>query len=262
MYNRVKKIIYVILSDYWVYKFNFAISILFLWLSPVAVISWLLLFTFYTWYIGNLNWKNFIRTWSPILSLWYLIILVSLINYSPVIIGPGYTEELLSKALSDGLTFERICLSTVLMLHIISAKLGIPLVIPMLNIFKSDNTSCAGKDDNPKPKPTPNAKPYDDNISHHDQAAKDAEMCRKLASAAAANRPTSWFSLNSWASKYYSHNKETLEGRTTHKLSGNMPGFGNATFCFTIDDYKLAGTTTELAEKNRKLAEQMAAKKK
>jgi hypothetical protein len=87
-------------------------------------------------YLKKLTWNSFIRIWLPIFTLWYLILIVNLGKDSLIIIGPGYTEALIEKALSDGIYFERICFSTVLTLHMFSSFLGFPIIIPVVfNIF-------------------------------------------------------------------------------------------------------------------------------
>jgi len=91
MLKKIKNILKTYISNYWIFKINFIISLLLLWITPVFLILWLILFTIGLRYFGVLNWNSFIKTWSPIFSVWYLILLVSLVKYSPVIIGPGYT---------------------------------------------------------------------------------------------------------------------------------------------------------------------------
>jgi hypothetical protein len=54
-------------------------------------------FTICLKYLKKLTWNSFIRTWLPIFTLWYLI-LINLGKYSPIIIGPGYTEANLWKS--------------------------------------------------------------------------------------------------------------------------------------------------------------------
>jgi len=122
-------------SNYWIFKVNFIVSLFLLWMTPVFLIVWLIMFTVYLRFVGVLNWNTLIKTWTPILSVWYLILLVSLVKYSPVMIGPGYTKDLIRNALMDGIFFERICFVTIFMLHGISAKIGFPILIPMFNIF-------------------------------------------------------------------------------------------------------------------------------
>ena len=80
--------------------------------------------------------------------MWYLILIISLGKYSPIIIGPGYTEALMGKALYDGIYFERICFSTILTLHMFSSFLGFPIVIPVIfDIFKRISRTDFQRDD-------------------------------------------------------------------------------------------------------------------
>ena len=93
----------------------------------MILVFWLI-FTICWQYFKKLTWNFFIRTWLPIFILWYLILIVNLGKYSPIIIGPVYTEELMGKALYDGIYFERICFSTILALHMFSSFLGFPIL--------------------------------------------------------------------------------------------------------------------------------------
>jgi hypothetical protein len=152
MKNNLKFILHdFLIPNYWV--FNFIISLFLLWLSPMILVFWLIFFTICLKDFKKLTWNSFIRTWLPIFTLWYLILIVNLGKYSPIIIGPGYTEALMGKALDDGIYFERICFSTVLTLHMLSSFLGFPIIIPVVfNIFKRilPTTECQG-DDESKP---------------------------------------------------------------------------------------------------------------
>nr|QUS63581.1 hypothetical protein [Haslea silbo] len=123
-----------LIPNYWV--FNFIISLFLLWLSPMILVYWLIFFTICLKYLKKLTWNSFIITWLPIFTLWYLILIVNLGKYSPIIIGPGYTKALMGKALCDGIYFGRICFSTILTLHMFSSFLGFPIIIPVVfNIF-------------------------------------------------------------------------------------------------------------------------------
>ncbi len=111
--TQLKKIIKLIyLSNYWIYLY-FITSFKLLWINPMFLIFWLILCTAGLKLVNVLNWEKLIKTWTPILSVWYLILLTSLISYSPVVVGPGYTEELFKKILQDEIFFERICFSTI-----------------------------------------------------------------------------------------------------------------------------------------------------
>jgi L-lactate permease len=59
-------------------------------------------FTICLKYLKKLTWNSFIRTWLPIFTLWYLILIVNLGKDSPIIIGPGYTEALMGKLYTMG----------------------------------------------------------------------------------------------------------------------------------------------------------------
>ena len=153
--NNLKFILHNFLIPYsWI--FNFVISLFLLWFSPMILVFWLILFTICLKYLKKLTWNSFIRTWLPIFTLWYLILIINLGKYSPIIIGRGYTEALIGKALYDGIYFERICFSTILILHMLSSFLGFPIIIPVVfNIFKKipPTTKCQGDEEsNPSKK--------------------------------------------------------------------------------------------------------------
>lgn len=138
--NYLKSILYNLYDfltlNYWV--FNFITSLFLLWLSPMIFLFWFIFSTICLKYFKKLIWNSFIRIWSPIFILWYLILIVNLGKYSPIIIRPGYTEAFMGKALYDGIYFERICFSTILTLHMLSSFLGFPITIPVVfNIFKN-----------------------------------------------------------------------------------------------------------------------------
>ena len=215
-------------SDYWIFKINFIISLIFLWVTPVFLIFWLVLFTIGLGYFKVLNWKSFIRTWSPIFSVWYLILLVNLIKFSPVFIGPGYTEDLMQKALINGVFFERICFSTIITLHAISTTIGIPILIPMFNIFsnKAKPTACEGEDHKKTNSTTTEPKKKEDGWFGKTTNQKDAERCSKLADEMSK--------VEYRAPLYQSKEMDSEDGtRTTRNISSRIPGYGVFNFCFS-----------------------------
>jgi hypothetical protein len=198
-----------------------------LWLSPIILVYWLILFTLFLKYLNLLTWNSFVRTWLPIFTLWYLILIVDLGKYSPIIIGPGYTEELLGKVFYNGLYFERICLSTILTLHMVSSFLGFPIIIPVIfNIFKRISyTDCQG-DDKPKPsKPTDSIRSrgwfggLGGGTKNKTQNQKDTKICSKLADEMAKTE---------YRNPLYQYKTMDSEDgkRTSHNLSVRVPGFG------------------------------------
>ena len=81
---------------------------------------------------------------TPVLVIWYLILWISLINYIPIMIGPGNTEELLFKMIQDEVLFERICYSTILYLHMLIPKIRIPSIYLLFNsLMDQRKASCA-----------------------------------------------------------------------------------------------------------------------
>ena len=118
------------------FVFNTVVSLYSLWWSPFILLCWLIFVTLFLKYFDKLNRKYLIVTWVPIFILWYLILMIDLGGHSPLIIGPGYTEELLAKAFSNDLIFERISVPTILYLHFLSSFLGFPVFIPVVfNIY-------------------------------------------------------------------------------------------------------------------------------
>ena len=117
---------------YWL--FNFIISLFFLWMSPLELICWLIFFTIiYSKYCNQLTLISFVKIWLPVIILWYLILMIGMKDYLPIIIGPGYTNKFMLNYLYNNGTFiNQICFSTVLTLHILSSLLGFPIVIPVI----------------------------------------------------------------------------------------------------------------------------------
>ena len=181
MKNYLKFILHdFLIPNYWI--FNFIIALFLLWLSPMILVFWLVFFTICLKYLKKLTWNSFIRTWLPIFTLWYLILIVNLGKYSPIIVGPGYTKALMGKALYDGIYFERICFSTILTLHMFSSFLGFPIIIPVVfNIFKIiKRTDCQGDDESKPTNATQSGGRFDSGKKTQNQ--KDAETCGKCGS--------------------------------------------------------------------------------
>jgi hypothetical protein len=143
--KNIKNLTSILLSQKWVYKINTAISLILLWLSPLLCLLWLIIPVAYLAYKKALTLSSLSKILIPIFTIWYLIMWVSLINYGPVItIGPGYTDQLMVQLLDDEIFCPRICYSTILWLHVLSTKIGIPIYLPFFNFFnKPKKTSCA-----------------------------------------------------------------------------------------------------------------------
>ena len=232
MKNNLKFLLHdFLIPNYWV--FNFAMSLFLLWLSPMILMFWLIFFSICLKYFKKLTWNSFIKTWLPIFTLWYLILIFNLGKYSPIIIGPGYTKELMGKALSDGIYFERICFSTILLLHMFSTFLGVPIIIPVIfNVFKKIwGTDCAENND-PTPPQKPSLKSNKWFSSGDTQNQKDAETCGKLADNMSNTR---------YFQPFYKHESVDSENgqRVTHNVSSWFPGFGALNFCISFDKKNL-----------------------
>jgi hypothetical protein len=201
----------------------------------MILIYWLIFFTICLQYFKKLTWNSFFRTWLPIFTLWYLILIVSLGKYSPIIIGPGYTEELMEKALYDGIYFERICFSTILTLHMFSSFLGFPILIPIVfNIFKRIwRTDCARDDESRASKKTNSTQSgWWFGGDKRTQNQKDAEICSKLANQMAETE---------YRHPLYQHESMDSEDgkRVTHNVSTRFPGFGLQNFCVSTNKKNL-----------------------
>lgn len=125
----IKTLLKYLMTNYSIFEINFVASLILLLLHPLLLLLWLIIFTVYLGFRGVLDWDTLNKTWTAILGIWYLILVVSLGEYSPVFVGPGYTHKLIVKVLVDEIFFERICLITIFMLHDLSAIIGIPIII-------------------------------------------------------------------------------------------------------------------------------------
>jgi len=134
----------------------------------------------------------------------------------------------MQKALIDGIFFERICFTTIITLHAVSAIIGVPILIPMFNTFNKNNpTSCAGDETSKKNKPTP-AKPTESSswFGGKTQNQKDSGRCAKLADK---------MSESAYRSIYQHQRMDSEDGtRTTHNISSRAPGFGVFNFCLSL----------------------------
>ena len=131
MKTRLKFLLHELLIPYY-WVFNFPVSLFLLWFSPIILLFWLIFFTICLKYLEKLTWNSFIIIWLPISTLWYLILMIDLAQYSPIIIGQGHTIVLLVEVTTNGVYFERICFSTILLLDWLSHFLGFPIIIPVI----------------------------------------------------------------------------------------------------------------------------------
>lgn len=215
----------ILIPNYWV--FNFIISLVLLWLNPIVLLCWLIFFTVCLKYFKKLTRYSFNKIWLPIFILWYLILIVNLGKYSPLIIGPGYTEVLMGKALYDDIYFQRICFSTILTLHMVSCFLGFPVLIPIIfNFNKISTTGCAKEEDKESSNSKQSKSWFGGDKGTQNQ--KDAETCSKLADQMA---PTQY------RKPFYQHESMDSEDkkRETHNISIRVPGFGVQSICVTTD---------------------------
>lgn len=122
------------------------VSFILLIVSPTLSIGWLCLITVYFLFIRE--YKPIFKIWLHTLVIWYSILCLSLYDVTPIVIGPGHTEELVQRILNKDLFFDSLCFQTIYLLNDLSLFLGCDIYIPIVNLFSFFNrTSCSGKGD-------------------------------------------------------------------------------------------------------------------
>jgi hypothetical protein len=107
---------------------------------------------------------------------------VSLINYGPVItIGPGYTDQLMVQLLDDEIFCKRICYSSVLWLHVLSTKIGVPIYLPFFKFFSGPKKTACAENEEKKPQQNSSWNFFGSGEPEKTQKEKDAENCQRLA---------------------------------------------------------------------------------
>jgi hypothetical protein len=180
--KNIKNLTSILLSQKWVYKINTAISLILLWLSPLLCLLWLIIPVAYLAYKKALTLSSLSKILIPIFTMWYLIMWVSLINYGPVItIGPGYTDQLMVQLLDDEIFCKRICYSSVLWLHVLSTKIGVPIYLPFFKFFSGPKKTACAENEEKKPQQNSSWNFFGSGEPEKTQKEKDAENCQRLA---------------------------------------------------------------------------------
>lgn len=127
--------------------------ILLIFFSPVYSIMWLVLSSFRFLYVKN--YKSIYKIWFITITIWYLIFTTTLAEI-PILIGFNNTKVVLIYLIQNDVFFANLCFQTVVILDILSSKLGFPIYIPafinilkpIINFFKpSSPTACSEKED-------------------------------------------------------------------------------------------------------------------
>ena len=100
------------------------------------------------------NYQSIYKIWFITISIWYLIFTTTLAEI-PILIGFQNTKVVLIYLIQHDVLFANLCFQTVMLLHILSSKLGFPVYIPAFaNIIKlviaffkpSSPTACSEKE--------------------------------------------------------------------------------------------------------------------
>jgi hypothetical protein len=113
---------------------SFVSIILLIFFSPVYSIMWLVLSSFYFLYVKN--YKSIYKIWFITITIWYLIFTTTLAEI-PILIGFKNTKVVLIYLIQNDVLFANLCFQTVIILDLLSSKLGFPIYIPaFINIIK------------------------------------------------------------------------------------------------------------------------------
>ena len=110
-------------------------TILLIFFSPVYSIMWLVVSSFCFLYVKN--YKSIYKIWFITVTIWYLIFTTTLAEI-PILIGFNHTKVVLIYLIQNDVLFANLCFQTVVILDILSSKLGFPIYIPaFINIIKA-----------------------------------------------------------------------------------------------------------------------------
>ena len=113
---------------------------------------WLVVASFCFLYVKNT--KSIYKIWFITVTIWYLIFTTTLAEI-PIIIGFSHTKSVLLYLIQNDVLFANLCFQTVVILDILSSKLGFPIYIPafiniikaIIDFFKPSPTACGKKKD-------------------------------------------------------------------------------------------------------------------
>ena len=131
---------------------SFVSLILLVFFSPVYSAMWLVVSSFYFLYVKN--YKAIHKIWFITIIIWYLIFTTTLAEI-PILIGPEHTKLILIYLIQKDVLFANLCFQTVVILDILSRKLGFPIYISafinfikmLIDFLKPKPTNCAPKED-------------------------------------------------------------------------------------------------------------------
>ena len=211
--------------------------ILLIFFSPVYSIMWLVLSSFCFLYVKN--YKSIYKIWFITVTIWYLIFTTTLAEI-PILIGFNHTKAVLIYLIQNDVLFANLCFQTVVILDLLSSKLGFPIYIPALvnilkliiNFFKPPApTACSEKED-PDSSQQKSEKGFSfggfkfwkPSPTRGDNAITDSEQCLELAKE--LKRSESSIHGN------FHTNTKTNGERTSEQISVKVPYVDHFSFCF------------------------------
>ena len=214
--------------------------ILLIFFSPVYSIIWLTLSSFCFLYIKN--YKPIYKIWFITITIWYLIFTTTLANI-PIIIGFDHTRVVFLYLMHNDVLFANLCFQTVVILDILSSKLGFPLYIPaFVNLIKliidylfqpPSPTACSEKEDvnrsHQKSEKQSSSlwdryKFWKPSPTRGDDFINDSEQCVDLAK--------KYKRMEKTINRNVYSDSQTNGDRTVEQLSVKVPVFGHFTTCF------------------------------
>ena len=210
--------------------------ILLIFFSPVYSIMWLVLSSFCFLYVKN--YKPIYKIWFITVTIWYLIFTTTLAEI-PILIGFNNTKVVLIYLIQNDVLFANLCFQTVVILDILSSKLGFPIYIPafiniiktIIDFFKPKPTHCVKKEDpgssqqkSEKQSSSGGFSFWKSSPTRGDGAITDSEQCLELAKE--LKRAESTIHGN-----FHTTTKTNGE-RTSEQVSIKVPYVDNFSFCF------------------------------
>lgn len=227
---------------------SFVSLILLIFFSPVYSIMWLVVSSL--WFLYEKNYKSIYKIWFITFTVWYLIFTTTLAEI-PILIGFNHTKVVLIYLIQNDVLFANLCFQTVVILDIVSSKLGFPIYIPafinmikaILDFFKPKPSSTAcGKKEDPDSSQQKSEKQsssgwssfWKSSPTRGDDAIMDSEQCLELAKQ--LKRTESTIHGN------FHIDTKTNGERTSEQISIKVPYVDHFSFCFgrkaTIEEKK------------------------
>ena len=215
---------------------SFVSSILLILFSPVYSLMWLVVSSFYFLYVRN--YKSIYKIWFITVTIWYLIFTTTLAEI-PILIGFNNTKVVLIYLIQNDVLFANLCFQTVVILDILSSKLGFPIYIPafiniiktIIDFFKPKPTHCVKKEDPGSSQQKSEKQSSFGGFSfwksaptRGDDAITDSEQCLKLAKQLKRTESTVHGNFHTTT--------KTNGERTSEQVSIKVPYVDNFSFCF------------------------------